>query len=184
MPAVVVPRKVLSPCLVTAECVVTNRKGIAVSVYRKSFTTMVDLDEFKATTWVLLKNVKMRWEYDGLAYLFREAGIPLYGNPLGSMKENHPYLSVLVPKRRNENYGINIYVPERDIKRARALISNESRVRAAAEEEQRVGAEAHAEFNAKALESKRERDERRKEKRAEKLARIFPRQKRDERNDA
>lgn len=39
----------------------------------KGFTTMVDLAEFEKTTWAFLVNIKMTWQYDGMAYLFREA---------------------------------------------------------------------------------------------------------------
>ena len=46
---------------------------------RQGFTTMVDLAEFEKTTWTFLANIKMTWQYDGMAYLFRDAGIPLYG---------------------------------------------------------------------------------------------------------
>ena len=38
---------------------------------------MVDLAEFEKTTWAFLANIKMTWQYDGMEYLFREAGIPL-----------------------------------------------------------------------------------------------------------
>lgn len=51
---------------------------------RQGFTTMVDLAEFEKTTWAFLVNIKMTWQYDGMAYLFREAGIPLYGIDRGT----------------------------------------------------------------------------------------------------
>lgn len=142
-------------------------------LYRRNFTTMVDLDEIKTIRWVFLKNVKKRWEYEGMAYLFREGNIPLYGKPLGSMKENHPYLSILIPKRGNENYGINIYVPDYDIQRARKLLLNEEIVRAAAEKERETGKEAHLEFNAQALESKKKRDAQKKSDRSKAIKKLF-----------
>lgn len=57
---------------------------------RQGFTTMVDLAEFEKTTWAFLVNIKMTWQYDGMAYLFREAGIPLYGIDRGTTKMNTP----------------------------------------------------------------------------------------------
>lgn len=60
---------------------------------RQGFTTMVDLAEFEKTTWAFLVNIKMTWQYDGMAYLFREAGIPLYGIDRGTTKMNHPHCS-------------------------------------------------------------------------------------------
>lgn len=56
-----------------------TRNGVkeATPQKRQGFTTMVDLAEFEKTTWAFLVNIKMTWQYDGMAYLFREAGIPL-----------------------------------------------------------------------------------------------------------
>ena len=115
---------------------------------------MVDIEEFKRLQWALLRNVKMKWEYDGIAYLFREANIPIYGKPLGSMKENHPYLSVMVPKRRNENYGVDIYVPVDRLREAKRLIQSEDALKKAADLENRYGEQAHEAFKKKAIENR------------------------------
>ncbi|WP_165062866.1 hypothetical protein [Adlercreutzia sp. ZJ154] len=122
--------------------------------YRRGFTTMDDLEKFENTEWTFLKNIKMQWEYDGMAYIFREANLPLYGKPLGSMKENHPYLSVMMPRRRNENYGVNIYVPLSRLKEAKRLTNNVDEVRRAAELEEEVPQEVYSNFRKKALENK------------------------------
>ena len=46
---------------------------------QRGWTTLTDIEEFKTITWSFLKNITMTWEYDGMAYLFREARIPIYG---------------------------------------------------------------------------------------------------------
>ena len=111
---------------------------------------MVDLDEFKATQWTFLTNVKMKWRYDGMAYVFREAGIPLYGIDLGSMKMNHPVLTLAVPTSRDKNYGVNIYVPVDRKKEASKLISDEKKLGEYAELEEVEGPAHHKDFNEQA----------------------------------
>lgn len=141
---------------------------------KRGFTTMVDLDEFKHIRWTLLRNVKKRWEYDGIAYLFRQAGLPLYGKPLGSMKENHPYLSIMVPRRRNENYGVNLYVPCERLEEAQRLAADEDRLRCAAERERAAGSQDHEHFYREALAQRAMRQQRRKEARRDFIARLLP----------
>ena len=65
---------------------------------KTGFTTMVDLREFNETTWAFLTNITMTWQYDGIAYLFRKEGIPLYGIDRGTMKMNHPIACMAVPQ--------------------------------------------------------------------------------------
>ena len=121
---------------------------------RQGFTTMVDLAEFEKTTWAFLVNIKMTWQYDGMAYLFREAGIPLYGIDRGTTKMNHPIAAMAIPMSKDKNYGVDIYVPADRKKKAVSLIEDEEKLARAAELEAEVGGEAHARFNEEAAEKK------------------------------
>jgi hypothetical protein len=118
---------------------------------------MEDLQEYHATTWRFLVNITMRWQYDGIANLFREAGIPLYGVDLGTTKENHILLGAFVPARLDRNYGVNIHVPADAWTRALALIGREDMLREAAAREAESGPAMHQAFMARALANK-ERD--------------------------
>ena len=95
---------------------------------RQGFTTMVDLAEFEKTTWAFLVNIKMTWQYDGMAYLFREAGIPLYGIDRGTTKMNHPIAAMAIPMSKDKNYGVDIYVPADRKKKAASLIEDEEKL--------------------------------------------------------
>ena len=108
---------------------------------RQGFTTMVDLAEFEKTTWAFLVNIKMTWQYDGMAYLFREAGIPLYGIDRGTTKMNHPIAAMAIPMSKDKNYGVDIYVPADRKKKAASLIEDEEKLARAAELEAEVGGE-------------------------------------------
>ena len=108
---------------------------------RQGFTTMVDLAEFEKTTWAFLTNIKMIWQYDGMAYLFREAGIPLYGIDRGTTKMNHPIAAMAIPMSKDKNYGVDIYVPANRKKKAASLIEDEEKLARAAELEAKVGGE-------------------------------------------
>ena len=122
---------------------------------QKWWTTMEDIAEYRKTTWVFLKNIKMTWEYDGMAYMFRDAGIPICGIDRGTMKMNHPVLTLGVPSQNDKNYGVDIYVPAKLRGKALSLLADERRVRECAELEVAVGAEHAAAFNAVALENKK-----------------------------
>ena len=87
---------------------------------QRGWTTLTDIEEFKTITWSFLKNITMTWEYDGMAYLFREARIPIYGIDRGTMKMNHPIMAMGIPMQRDKNYGVDIYVPAKLKKKANA----------------------------------------------------------------
>lgn len=145
---------------------------------RKGFTTMVSLEKFEDTTWSFLANVKLIWEYEGMAYLFREAGIPLYGFDRGTTRMNHPIMGLAIPSNKDKNYGVDIYVPVDRKKEALALISDPERLKAAAEIESSIGKAAHEEFDRAARASKAEylakRRERRRVQRGEFFAKLRP----------
>ena len=142
---------------------------------RQGWTTVTDIEEFKKMTWSFLKNIKMTWEYDGMAYLFREASIPIYGIDRGTMKMNHPIMALGVPTQRDKNYGVDIYVPAKMKKKAEALLKDPNRVRACAELEA-VEGDAYAEaFNREALANKHRNTETRKTRRKEKFGAILSR---------
>jgi hypothetical protein len=113
---------------------------------RTGFTTMVDLREFNETTWSFLTNITMKWQYDGMAYLFREEGIPLYGIDRGTLKMNHPIACMAVPQHKDKNYGVDIFVPVKCKKRALKIIADAERVKACAELEAEGGRAARQEF--------------------------------------
>lgn len=142
---------------------------------KKGFTTMVDLGEFKQTTWTFLANITMQWQYDGMAYLFREAGIPLYGIDRGTTKMNHPWIGIMIPSSRDRNYGVDIYVPSKLVKRARRLIADEERLRESARLEEAFGSRFHEEFAKAALASKKKDADMRRLERKEKRDRILGR---------
>lgn len=121
---------------------------------RTGFTTMVDLEEFNATTWAHLMNIKMTWQYDGIAYLFRQAGIPLYGIDRGTMKMNHPIACMAVPQHKDKNYGVDIYVPSSMKKKALKIVEDMERIRECAELEEEQGRAAREEFERAALAAK------------------------------
>ncbi len=140
---------------------------------KKGFTTMVEIEEFKRLTWSFLANITMQWQYDGMAYLFREADIPLYGVDRGTTKMNHPLIGIMIPSSRDKNYGVDIYVPSKLLKKARRLIANEEALREAAQLEELHGARFHEEFTQAALASKERDALRRKSERKEKRDRIL-----------
>ncbi|MDR2492721.1 MAG: hypothetical protein LBD25_04595 [Coriobacteriales bacterium] len=117
---------------------------------RRGFTTMADLREYKRTTWSYVANITYTWQYDGMANLFRENDIPLYGIDLGSTRENHVFLAVFIPEKMNKNYGMNIFVPAARSKEAQALISDEKLWRAAALRESQEGPGHYEAFEAQA----------------------------------
>ncbi len=134
---------------------------------------MVDLTEFEKTTWSFLLNIKMTWQYDGMAYLFREAGIPLYGIDRGTTKMNHPIMALGIPMNKDKNYGVDIYVPASQLKKATSLVSDEEKLRAAAELEAEAGQGNYDRFNEEATAAKATYLEWKKERRREKRGEIF-----------
>lgn len=141
--------------------------------HRQGFTTMVDIDEFKRTTWSYLVNVKMTWEYDGIAWIMRQANIPLYGKDQGTMKMNHPVMGAVIPSHKDKNYGVSLYVPSGCKKKAQKLIADWDHVRACAELEASEGKAYRDAFERQALEAKRARSERARQRRRERAASIF-----------
>lgn len=142
---------------------------------KKGWTTVVDIEEFKRMTWTYLTNVKMVWQYQGIAYLFRQAGIPLYGKDLGTMKMNHPILCMAIPQHKDKNYGVDIYVPVEKKKQAEKIIADEARLAEAAELEAAEGAAAHKEFEEQALAAKARNAAARKAARAERKSQLLKR---------
>ncbi|WP_172135633.1 hypothetical protein [Adlercreutzia sp. ZJ473] len=145
---------------------------------RTGFTTMVDLAEFEKTTWAFLTNVKMVWEYNGIAFLFREAGIPLYGLEKGTIKMNHPVIGMVIPPSKDKNYGVDIYVPAEKKAKAAKLIANRERVKKCAELELSAGPAHYDAFYSAARTAKaaydRQRHETRWKRRREKLSSLLP----------
>ncbi len=117
---------------------------------REGFTTLTDLSEFEQITWSFLVNVKMTWEYDGIAYLFREAGIPIYGYDKGTTKMNHPVMGMAIPMSKDKNYGVDLYVPNTMKAMAQKLIANWDRVRECAQIEAEVGQKHYERFEEEA----------------------------------
>lgn len=134
---------------------------------------MVDLQEFEETTWAFLANIKMIWQYDGMAYLFREAGIPLYGIDRGTTKMNHPVAAMAIPMNKDKNYGVDIYVPANRLKKAASLIENEEKLKAAAELEAQLGSGYYDTFNEEAAAAKAGYLAKKKERRREKRGQII-----------
>lgn len=136
---------------------------------RKGFTTVVDIEDFKTITWSYLTNVKMLWEYQGIAYLFREHGIPLYGYECGTMKMNHPVVGIVIPASRDKNYGVNIYVPADMKKKAAKLIADSDKVKESAELEALEGQPHYDAFETEARAAKARNAARKKQHRRELL---------------
>lgn len=142
---------------------------------RQGFTTVVDIEEFKKITWSFLTNIKMTWEYNGIAYVLREGGIPLYGFDRGTTKMNHPIATIMLPPSKDVNYGVDIYVPKADLARAKRLVKDEERIRAAAALEEAEGEAYHRQFDRAALESKQHHADERRARRRKKVASIMAR---------
>ena len=140
---------------------------------KTGFTTMVDLREFNETTWAFLTNITMTWQYDGIAYLFRKEGIPLYGIDRGTMKMNHPIACMAVPQHKDKNYGVDIYVPANCKKRASKIIGEEDRLRECAALEREEGRDARAEFERAAWAAKESNAEAMKEQRRRRRERFL-----------
>ena len=132
---------------------------------QRGWTTLTDIEEFKTITWSFLKNITMTWEYDGMAFLFREARIPIYGIDRGTMKMNHPIMAMGIPMQRDKNYGVDIYVPAKLKKKAASLLADEARVRECAELEIVAGEENARAFNEEALANKKRNSQRKAERR-------------------
>lgn len=145
---------------------------------KKGWTTMVDLDEFERTTWSYLGNVKELRRYRGIANLFRHEGIALYGKDLGTMKMNHPIMCMAIPQSKDKNYGVDLYVPASDKKRAARLFADDELLERHAQLEETEGEAACARFDAEARAAKEQRAIARRERRAGKagaLASLFAR---------
>lgn len=134
---------------------------------KRWWTTVTDLEEYKKIEWSFFKNIKMTWEYDGMAYLFREAGIPIAGIDRGTMKMNHPIMAMGVPIQRDKNYGVDIYVPTNMKGKAISLLLDEQRVRECAELESSASDENEKAFNKEALANKRANAQSKRKKRKE-----------------
>lgn len=146
------------------------------SQQRKGWTTVTDIEQFKKMTWCYLTNVKMMWQYQGMAYLFRKEGIPLYGKHLGTMKTNHPIVCMAIPQSKDKNYGVDIYVPVEGRKRAEKIIADQERIRECAQLEASDEAKrAHEEFNRAALAAKQRNAEEKKASRAERRSSLVAR---------
>lgn len=117
---------------------------------KQGWTTLVDIEEFKKITWTYLTNIKMTWQYDGMAYLFRQASIPMYGKDCGTMKMNHPVMTMGIPQSKDKNFGVDIYVPVIQKKQAQKLIGDEARIKRCAELEAREGDSVHESFEKEA----------------------------------
>lgn len=145
---------------------------------RTGFTTVVDLNEFNQMTWTFLTNITQTWQYDGIAYQFRKAGIPLYGIDRGTMKMNHPIACMAVPQHKDKNYGVDIYVPVEDKKRASKLVADADHVRKCAELEACEGPAAREQFERQATALRESNAEafraRRREKRASIMSILMP----------
>lgn len=141
------------------------KEGDGTAKRQRGWTTLTDIEEFKTITWSFLKNITMTWEYDGMAYLFREARIPIYGIDRGTMKMNHPIMAMGIPMQRDKNYGVDIYVPAKLKKKAASLLADEARVRECAELEIVAGEENARTFNEEALANKKRNSQRKAERR-------------------
>lgn len=142
---------------------------------RKGFTTVVDIEEFKKITWSFLTNVKLVWEYDGIANLLRREGIPLYGFDRGTTKMNHPVATIMLPPNKDVNYGVDLYVPSSKIARAKKLISDEGRIKEAAAREASEGAACYEEFEREARASMQRNRMERKRRRRERVGALASR---------
>lgn len=140
---------------------------------KRWWTTATDLEEYKRTEWSFFKNIKMTWEYDGMAYLFREAGIPIAGIDRGTMKMNHPIMAMGVPIQRDKNYGVDIYVPVNMKGKAISLLLDEERVRECAKLEQEASEDNEKAFVREAIANKKENSQVKKERRRERFASLF-----------
>ena len=136
---------------------------------RKGFTTVVDIEEFKKITWSFLTNVKLTWEYDGIANLLRHEDIPLYGFDRGTTKMNHPVATIMLPPSKDVNYGGDLYGPSSKIAHARTLVADEARIKEAAEREALEGAACYEKFDREARESMRKNRMERKRRRRERM---------------
>lgn len=121
---------------------------------KKGWTTVVDLEEYKRMTWSYLVNVKQSWQYAGIAYIFRKKGIHLYGKDCGSLKMNHPILTLAVPQHKDKNYGVDLYVPVEKKNQAMALIKDWDKIREYAQLEETEGKAAYEAFDQAARASK------------------------------
>ena len=108
-----------------------------------------------------------------MAYLFREAGIPLCGIDRGTLKANHPIMAMGVPMQRDKNYGVDIYVPANCKKRASKIIGDEDRLRECAALEREEGRDARAEFERAAWAAKESNAEAMKEQRRRRRERFL-----------
>ena len=139
---------------------------------KKGWTTVVDLEDYKKMTWSYLTNIKQTWQYDGIAYIFRKRGIHLYGRDCGSLKMNHPILTIGIPQHKDKNYGVDLYVPVEKKAQALSLIKDWDRIREYAELEQQEGKAAHKAFEAAATEAKQRNAEKKRVARREKFGKV------------
>lgn len=136
---------------------------------------MADLEEFGKITWSYLTNVRMTWEYDGIAYLLRDAGIPLYGFDRGTIKMNHPIAAIALPPSKDVNFGVDLYVPQGDLVCAKRLVNDKQRIKEAARLEEVEGDAHHRRFERAARAFKEQHAEERRARRREKIAAAMAR---------
>lgn len=130
--------------------------------HQRGFTTVPDIEQYKKMQWSFLCNIKMRWEYDGLANAFRNKGIYLYGKDNGTMRMNNPIFGILIAPHRDRNYGVDIYVPVDRKAEALRIYENKDALKLAAESEALEGEAHHRAFDEVVLAQRAERKSRKK----------------------
>ena len=130
--------------------------------HQRGFTTVPDIEQYKKMQWSFLCNIKMRWEYDGLANAFRSKGIYLYGKDRGTMRMNNPIFGILIAPHRDRNYGVDIYVPVDRKAEALRIYKDKDALKLAAEAEAVEGEAHHKAFDEAVLAQRAERTSRKK----------------------
>ncbi len=130
--------------------------------HQRGFTTVPDIEQYKTMQWSFLCNIKMRWEYDGLANSFRKKGIYLYGKDKGTMRMNNPIFGILIAPHRDRNYGVDIYVPIDRKAEALRIYKDKDALKLAAEAEAVEGGAHYRAFDEAVLAQKAERKHKKK----------------------
>lgn len=99
----------------------------------KYYTTLDRPDDVLAYDWEKIKHIKKQYEYDGIAYLLRNEGIPLLRKDLGTT-ENISFALFTTPDEKC-NLGVEIMVPEEYTAQAKEVLRSTRIIKEAAIEE-------------------------------------------------
>jgi hypothetical protein len=94
------------------------------------YTTLDSVGDVGKYQWKRVINIKKQCEYDGIAWLYREANIPILRKDLGTTDDLS--WSLFTTPDENNNLGVDILVPQECFVEACKLVENSEHIKEAA----------------------------------------------------